>query len=77
MTAVPTSTAGVLGDEANHEVDHEVAKLRNPDSVSEAAMKNGLALYRKLMACEDPLLKAAVQSSMLVRSCRLSKTVLL
>ncbi|CAM9394502.1 unnamed protein product [Pylaiella littoralis] len=41
-------------------------RLRNPDSVSESAIQSGLDLYSRIMACEDPKLKDALQSAMQV-----------
>lgn len=48
--------------------DDEVKQLRNPDNVSAAAIQDGLDLYRKLMACEDAILKQPVQQAMQVRA---------
>lgn len=47
--------------------DGDVKQLRNPDNVSTSAIQDGLYLYRKLMACEDPILKQPVQLAMQVR----------
>ena len=41
-------------------------ELRNPDGVSEAAIEDGLNLYHRIMACEDPKLKGALESAMQV-----------
>eukprot|EP00752_Nemacystus_decipiens_P013632 g12085.t2 len=41
-------------------------ELRNPDGVSGAAIEDGLNLYHKIMAHEDPKLKEALESAMQV-----------
>lgn len=41
-------------------------ELRNPDGVSEAAIEDGLNLYHRIMACEDPKLKGALESAIQV-----------
>lgn len=41
-------------------------RLRNPDGVNEAAIENGLELYRRIVACEDAKLKEALQSAIQV-----------
>ena len=46
----------------------EVKQLRNPDNVSTAAIQDGLDLYRRLIQCENPVLKQPIQSAMQVRA---------
>lgn len=41
-------------------------ELRNPDGVSEAAIEDGLDLYDRIVACEDPKLKGALESAIQV-----------
>lgn len=47
---------------------NEAGKLEliNPDGVSEAAIENGLDLFHRIMACEDPKLKGALVSAIQV-----------
>ncbi len=58
---VSTAAAG-----AGPEAEIAVEDLRNPDGVSEAAIKDGLDLYDRIMACEDPNLRGSLQSAMQV-----------
>lgn len=59
-----TVSAGALG--AGNEL--EQLELRNPDGVSKAALDDGLDLYRRIMACEDPKFGGALKSAMQVLS---------
>lgn len=43
-----------------------ILELRNPDGVSEAAIENGLDLYHRIIACQDPKLKGALASAIQV-----------
>lgn len=54
--------AGPEGESAIKELN-----LQNPDGVSEAAIKDGLDLYHRIMACEDPNLRGALQSAIQVQ----------
>eukprot|EP00903_Cladosiphon_okamuranus_P021990 g20220.t1 len=56
---VRTSGSGPEGEAGN-------LKLLNPDGVSEAAIEDGLKLYDRIMACDDPKLKGALDSAMQV-----------
>lgn len=59
----PTASITVKGLQ-----EGEVKRLKNPDNVSKKAIESGLELYRKVMKCEDPAIKGALQQAVQVRA---------